>query len=90
MVLRTKYYISQHIANSYHIQHIIFTQLVAVCYREMALLRYLIGVPNLRGVLSLSLTSQAIAEANREVQEATSCSSKKWVPSPVAASQISW
>ena len=41
----------------------------------MALLRYLKprdGLPDPRGALSLSMPSQAIAEANREVQEATS------------------
>ena len=47
----------------------------------MALLRYLKprdGLPDPRGALSLSMPSQAIAEANREVQEATN--KVKWGP----------
>ncbi len=61
----------------------------------MAPLRYLDGAPDgSRGALRLYLysytTSHTITEANHEVQEATSGSSKKHGPSPVAASQISW
>ncbi len=47
-----------------------------------ALLQYLQsrdGIPNPRGALSLSAPSSAIAEANREIQEATS-ETKKWGP----------
>ena len=49
----------------------------------MALLRFLqptTGLPDPRGALSSSVPSQAIAEVNRQVQEATSCSKKKWGP----------
>ncbi len=62
----------------------------------MAPLRYLDGVPDgSRGALHLYQyiphhTRITIAEANHEVQEATSGSGKKRGPSPVAASQISW
>ena len=69
----------------------------------MALLRFLqptTGLPDPRGALSSSVLSQAIAEANRQVQEATSCSKKKRGPyntcrfsagsSLMAASHSSW
>ncbi len=59
----------------------------------MAPPRYLDGVPDgLRGALRLYqyIPRHTIAEANHKVQEATSGSSKKRGPSPVAASQMSW
>ena len=46
----------------------------------MALLRYLQsrdGLPDPRGPLSSTISAQAIAEVNREVQEATSIGSKR-------------
>ncbi len=57
----------------------------------MAPLRYLDGVLTAREVRSVFISpSHTIAEANLEVQEATSGSSKKRGPSSVTASQISW
>ncbi len=82
--------------NNHHVQHI-FTQLFVSrrCdgpYGSSAIPGSWYGVPDPSGALSfISVPSQAIAEANREVQEATSdSSSKKRGPSPVTASHISW
>ncbi len=55
-------------------------------------LRYLYfdGVPDSSRSLSVYTPLHTKAEANHEVQEVISGSSKKRGPSPLAASQISW